>query len=98
MTRLAIVALIGFMTYALGCASNGSKGTDAGSPLTDGGSSCPRYQPADGTQCSGSEACEYGQSNCCGKSYSFFTCKCQLGGFSCAQTVECNFACPDAGP
>jgi hypothetical protein len=25
------------------------------------------------------------------------TCRCQPGGFSCAMTIDCNFACPDAG-
>jgi hypothetical protein len=29
-------------------------------------------------------------------SYSATTCMCQPSGFSCAVTIECNFACPDA--
>jgi hypothetical protein len=38
----------------------------------------------------------YGQASCCGIPSSAFTCQCQQGTFSCFQTVECNFVCPDS--
>ncbi|HEV3189368.1 MAG TPA: hypothetical protein VGY54_02665 [Polyangiaceae bacterium] len=84
--------------------SAGSSGT-AGSPdaasasgssgsVSSGSSSCPTAQPMDGKACTGSTVCEYGHATCCGIASSFMTCKCQPGGFSCYQTVECNFICP----
>ncbi len=70
-------------------AASGSSGSaSSGSP------SCPTTQPMDGKACTGSTICQYGHATCCGIESSFMTCKCQAGGFSCYQTVECNFICP----
>jgi hypothetical protein len=74
--------------------SDGASVSDAGS---DAAGSCPPTQPADSAPCSGTASCQYGHSTCCGVQYSAVTCKCQVGGFACAMTVECNFVCPDSG-
>jgi hypothetical protein len=63
----------------------------------DAGAGCPAQQPGFSVTCSGSITCSYGQSTCCGITTSEFTCQCQHGSFSCSQTVECNFVCPEAG-
>jgi hypothetical protein len=62
---------------------------------SDASGSCPATQPQNGAACSGGATCQYGHSTCCGIAYSAFTCTCQSNGYSCAQTVECNFVCPD---
>jgi hypothetical protein len=73
-----------------GCSSGSSVGNDGGS------GTCPAQRPFDGTSCT--TTCTYGHTTCCGMTYSQFTCTCQAGGFSCAQTVECNIVCQDASP
>jgi hypothetical protein len=73
-------------------------GGDSGSmTMADAAPGCPAQQPLERTPCSGSISCGYGQTTCCGTPYSFMTCKCQGGTFSCAMTIACNFVCPDAG-
>jgi hypothetical protein len=99
MTRLWVAfCWLGAAAGAVGCGSSDTGGAhaDAGATPDDGSNSCPADQPMDGTPCSGSTACGYGHSTCCGIDYSFMTCKCQKGGYSCSMTVECNFVCPDA--
>jgi len=77
--------------------NNGGGGTtDRADAATGDANGCPAEQPRLITPCSGSLTCSYGQATCCGITSSFFTCKCQNGSFSCYQTVECNFVCPDA--
>jgi hypothetical protein len=88
---LACLALL--VLSNAGCGSGGGGDAAAG----DGGGACPSQRPMDGTSCTGSPSCSYGHSTCCGMEYSAYTCKCEFGSFSCAQTVECNIIC-DAGP
>ncbi len=74
------------------------EGSDRSDASLDGGAGCPGVQPFGATTaCSGSLVCHYGSATCCGVQYSASTCSCQGGRFSCAQTIECNFVCPDAG-
>jgi hypothetical protein len=83
--------------------SGGREGTGGrsgagGSSSIDGGvdapSGCPAQLPISGVACQGSLACSYGQTTCCGRSSSAWTCTCSGGSFLCAQTVECNTVCP----
>jgi hypothetical protein len=95
-TRFVLLVLAG-AAWACGSEARGAGSVDASGDNVGGGE-CPAQQPHDGDPCSGSASCQYGHSTCCGIAYSALTCKCQLNGYSCAQTVECNFACPgDAG-
>jgi hypothetical protein len=91
-------AATAWIAVLIGCGSGSSTGTVDASTHDAAQPGCPADQPSDGTACTGSLKCEYGQSTCCGVTSSFTTCQCQPGGFSCAMTVECNFVCPDAGP
>jgi hypothetical protein len=79
------------------CSSSGGAGGGAVDGVgDDAATGCPTQQPSDRASCSGSATCTYGHSTCCGVNYSAFTCKCQMNAYLCAQTVECNFGCPDA--
>ena len=92
----ALCFVVGLVACAVAC-SNSSTGTSDGAAASDGQApGCPAQQPSDRAACTGSITCQYGQTSCCGVSYSATTCICQPGGFSCAATVECNFVCPDA--
>jgi len=71
--------------------AGGSLSLDAG---VDAPSVCPAQLPISDGACQGSLSCSYGQTSCCGRSSSTWTCNCVGGGFSCTQTVECNIACP----
>jgi len=70
--------------------AGGSLSIDAG---VDGPSICPAQLPGSGGACQGTLSCSYGQTSCCGRSSSTWTCTCVGGSFSCAQTVECNIVC-----
>jgi hypothetical protein len=96
--RMTTVCIIGTIAFGAGCSSANS-GSDGGlnNPLVDGGSSCPALQPGDNSACTEVTSCYYGHATCCGIESSAFTCQCEHGAFQCAQTVECNFSCPDAG-
>jgi len=71
--------------------AGGSLSMDAG---VDAPSGCPAQVPISGGACQGSLSCSYGQTSCCGRSSSAWTCNCSGGSFSCTQTVECNIVCP----
>lgn len=72
-----------------GGSSNDSGPTDAGS---DNSSSCPAQEPGANFACSGSIACQYGQTTCCEMTVAAATCRCDQGTFSCT-TFVCNIAC-----
>jgi hypothetical protein len=94
MRRIARISLLLMFAFGAGCSSSGSKSDGGGVD----GQGCPAQMPNNmGAACTGSTVCEYGQSTCCGMTYSFMTCTCRDGTFDCVQTVECNFVCPDAG-
>jgi hypothetical protein len=83
-----------------GDAADAAEAAHAAPDATDGAATaCPVDQPALGARaaCVGTLTCSYGTSYCCGIKSTAFTCSCQHGFFSCAQTVECNFICPEAG-
>jgi hypothetical protein len=103
--RLFLCCLVLAAACSSGSATTGSMTPDAGSAgdaqndgtAQEASAGCPAQQPGFSVSCSGSITCKYGQSTCCGITSSAFTCQCQQGSFSCAQTVECNFVCPEAG-
>ncbi len=99
MRRNALLAVTVALAGGCGGSDGGGSAIDAGQSdaLPEGATGCPAQQPFDTTACSGPLVCMYGHATCCGTEYSFMTCRCQRGTFSCAQTVECNFQCPDAG-
>ena len=81
-----------------GLRGSGGQTGAGGANVLDGGADvavgCPAQLPVSGGACQASQLCTYGQSSCCGRSYSAWTCACQGGNFSCSQTVECNIVCP----
>jgi hypothetical protein len=76
---------------------DGAAGRDTADASDAPATACPPDQPQFGATCTGTLSCEYGHSSCCGIQTSAQTCTCRFGFFDCAQTVECNFICPDAG-